>query len=238
MTYRYFILIFLVSSLFNDFIFGQDTLVSINKYDIAPTSLLTENALITTAFEQNQIDYWEYRTGYFRVSEIDCPWDSIGCDGLIKKCFHSIKYYGGNKWSNNDSILLINVNACRGMLISPYIADFYYLIIKKNNKFELIDDIDSIFLNIKPINTLEKSIYYCFLNGFSIQPDHGKIYYKRNKMFYELIMTSETADRYEQKKKGGILYNSVYYLKINENGDIYKRKIGEKSRRIDHFVLP
>jgi hypothetical protein len=141
---------------------------------------------------------------------------------------------GGYNWTKEDSIEACKINTCNGILIGPKVDRFYYIVFKNAVSYNLITTTDSLIEFVKPINTLEEAFYLSSLYGYWIDPIY-ETYYKNKDGIFEMIMLKKDFDRIKQLRKGAYLYYPRYYIRINPNCDIYKKKIGTKRIRIRQF---
>jgi hypothetical protein len=202
--------------LLNSNLFAQDTIVSLKDFKVIPTNEIDEWDLVRIIFDNKNIDYWEYRIG-----------ENITCS-------YSVSFNGGCNYSIEDSLKMSNLLAFSGF--ERNYTDFpgglpsetyYYLVYKYDNRYYIINDLETLLQFIKPINSLQEALYYLSLKGFSLNNyKFERIYYRVNTNSIELIMPSETHERFVQQSNGGVYYYPTYYIRLLENGLIYKKKTG------------
>lgn len=226
-------------------ILSQDATAEKKGYKILPDSLLDENTLIEIVFNQINMDYWEYRSSQQCIRINDCPPYLSDCYNYKDTCPYTIILNGGGKLYNKDSIEKNSGNITNGFIKPSNEIYFYYFVTLKENKYQIINRIDSLLTFLCPLNTLEKALYYSLLKEYSfgagitytsiLKSKQNKIYYNKRENIYEFIYVSNANESIVSKRKGAILYYPEYYLRINENGEIYLDRIGTKKYRDKKF---
>jgi hypothetical protein len=202
--------------LLNSNLFAQDTIVSLKDFKVIPTNEIDEWDLVRIIFDNKNIDYWEYRIG-----------ENITCS-------YSVSFNGGCNYSIEDSLKMSTLHSFSGFernyddIPGGLPSETYdYIVYKHDNRYCVLNDLDTLVQFIKPIISLQEALYYISLNGFSTNSfRYDSLYYRVNTNFIELIIPSEFHERFVQQSNGGVYYYPIYYIRLYENGDIYKKKIG------------
>ena len=194
-------------------LFAQDTIVSSIGFKTVSVKEIDEEDLIRKIFDEKKIDYWEYRKG----NNIDSTFE--------------ISFNGGSNASITDSIILSKIKLRAGFDRNHYDGPlpsetFDYLVFKVHDQYQYINELPALKEFLKPFDSLQKALYYLALNGFSIDYRNKSISYKVSTKFIELIMTSDSYEKFVQQPNGGVYYYPTYYIRIDKNGNIYKKKVG------------
>jgi hypothetical protein len=195
---------------------AQDTIISLNDFKAIPTREIDDWNLVRAIFDNKKIDYWEYRIG-----------QNITCT-------YSIAFNGGCNYSIEDSLKISNLHSFLGFErdyddIQGGLPDetYDYIVYKHNNQYCVINNLETLVQFLKPIISLQEALYYISLKGFSTNSfRYESLYYRVNTNFIELIMPSEFHDKFVQQSNGGVYYFPIYYIRLYENGEFYKKKIG------------
>jgi hypothetical protein len=204
---------------------AQDTIVSIKDFKVFSLREIDEEKLVRSIFDYKSIDSWQYRI----ANNSDYSFD--------------IAYYGGCNFSKSDSLAISLLKSCYGFDRNNYDTPgplpnetFDYIVYKSQNQYLTINDPQSLIQFLKPIHTIQEALYFLSLVGFQLNYGYDSIHYRCNTNFIELIMTYDFHEKYVQLDKGGIFYYPVYYIRIDENGKIYKKKIGVQKYRVTKFI--
>jgi hypothetical protein len=204
---------------------AQDTIISIKDFKVFSLREIDEEKLVRSIFDNKSVDYWEYR--------------------IADNCDYSfdIAYYGGRNFSKTDSLAISSLKTSSGFDRNNYdipgplpSETFDYIVYKSQNQYSTINDLQSLNQFLKPIQSIQEALYFLSLGGFQLKYEDDSIHYRSGTNFIELIMTSNFHEKYVQLDKGGIFYYPIYYIRLDENGIIYKKKIGVHKYRVRKFI--
>lgn len=203
--------------LFNVIASSQDTIIKMSSFKTVPNCTFSRDDVLFKIIKEKEFDYWEYRYVY-ETQVKDCPMDSIDCVPPVLFKYEVLEK--GNYKQVNDSIEIGKINCKKGFWwIPPSGGELYVVTIKSNQPDSIVNKDDLLHL-ILPFNSLDKiKLYY---------DNYKPVRYLRNKDNFELIVYDQDKPiRYYENKRGKFNVFEKLYLRIYEDGRLYKKSIGE-----------
>ena len=196
---------------------SQDTIINTHSYKTVSNRNFSRDEVLFKILKEKNFDYWEYRHVY-DVPMNDGTADSI--DYIPSTIYKYDVFERGEYKRVQDSIQLTKINCIHGFWwIPPTGGELYVVTITSNQPDSIVNREDLLELLV-PFNSLDKiQLYFDKYVPLKVLINKGNI---------ELIAYDRDKPiRDYENKNGQFNVFEKIYLRIQDDGSLYKKRIGE-----------
>lgn len=210
--------IILIAILVSKIALAQDTIIDFNSYKVIPKSDFYREKALFRIIDQKAFDYWEYRYVADQIKFSNSSSDSIDKITEFEDKYDVISH--GLYKDIKDSIELSKISCREGFWWVPPAGGVLYIVSIKSHQIDSVINKNDLYKFLKPFNSLDKIRLYF--------DNYGLLKYRNNLNNFELIVFDwEKPIRYYKNKNGHFNVFNKLYLRINSDGGLYIKRIGE-----------